>query len=348
LHDQSRAPKAHPHALTPEIVDAILALRHAHPTWGPVKLRHFLHRQHPDRAWPAASTIGELLHRKGLCHPAHRRGMPQATPSTTLTTPTTPNHVWNIDFKGWFATGDGTKCHPLTLTDGHTRFLLRCQALATPDGAHVRPILEAAFREYGLPTYLRSDNGSPFASTGLGGLSRLSLWWLKLGIRPERITPGRPQQNGRHERFHRTLKEDLALDVAPAPTLRAQETAFLAYRHTYNTLRPHAALGGLSPAHVYTPSPRPYPARLPAFAYPADAIVRLIHTNGCLKWQGRLIFVSEVLIGEHIEVRPLTERHWAVFVGPLALAVYDDARSQWLPRAEAQRLFTLCGEEDIL
>lgn len=209
----------------------------------------------------------------------------------------------------------------------------------------MRPILEAAFREYGLPTVIRSDNGTPFASTGLGGLSSLSLDWLKLGIRPERIQPGRPDQNGRHERFHRTLKEDLHLATAPAANLRAQQGAFMAYRQEFNSIRPHAALGGLPPACVFTPSPRSYPDRVAEFDYPLDCQVRLVHHNGCIKWQSRVLFVSEVLIGERVGIRPLTTRHWALRIGPLTLAVRDEYEQRWLAKPDASRLLTLCEEE---
>jgi hypothetical protein len=209
-------------------------------------------------------------------------------------------------------------------------------------------VLEAAFREYGLPTVLRSDNGTPFASTGLGGLSRLAVWWLKLGIRPERIQPGRPDQNGRHERMHRTLKADLALATAPAPTLAAQHRQFARYRTLYNTERPHAALDGAVPADVFHPSPRPYPDVVPGFHYPDDHQVRLIHTNGCLKWRGALLYISEALCGECVGIRPLTERHWLLRVGPLAVAVRDEHEARWLTRTDAQQLMRLCEEEDLL
>jgi transposase InsO family protein len=345
LHDHSRAPKTHPQGISSEVEEAILTMRAAHPTWGPIKLRQVLERTTPTLALPAKSTIGELLNRHGLCHRRTRRAHPHATPSAALTPPTEPNTVWCVDFKGWFKTADGRRCYPLTLTDANSRFLLRCQALPATDGALVHPILDAAFREFGLPEVIRSDNGTPFASTGLGGLSRLSLWWLKLGIRPERILPGRPDQNGRHERFHRTLKEDLRLATSPAANLRAQQQAFIAYRQEFNGIRPHAALGGLPPAHVFTPSPRRYTDRVPEFSYPSDCQERIVHLNGCLKWQGNEIFISEVLVGERVGIRPITMRHWALRVGPLTLAVRDVQDNRWLSKTDASRLLSLCEEE---
>jgi putative transposase len=348
LHDRPRTPKTHPQAMADARAAALLALRAQHPTWGPVKLRQYLARQQPDQTWPAPSSIGALLHREGLCHRRPRRARgPQGASSTTLTPPTAPNQVWCIDFKGWFRTTDQQICYPLTLTDAHSRFLLRCQALPSTEGRLVQPVLEAAFREYGLPTVIRSDNGTPFASSGLGGLSRLAVWWLKLGIRPERIQPGRPDQNGRHERFHRTLKEDLQLTTAAAATLRAQQRAFLQYREVYNTERPHAALAGQTPAALFTPAPRPYPPVVPTFTYPDADQVRLIHTNGCLKWRGDFLYISEALCGDTVGLRQLTERHWRLRVGPLSLAVRDDQEHRWLPRAEANRLLALCEEEAL-
>ena len=200
-----------------------------------------------------------MLKRYGLTRPNKRRR--RATPSSELTRPEAANQVWAIDFKGWFRTGDGVRCDPLTISDTHTRYLLRCQAMDRTGGRFVRPLMEATFREYGLPARIRSDNGSPFASTGVGGLSRLSVWWLRLGITPERIAPGHPEQYGRHERLHRTLKQDTA--QPPSRTPRAQQQAFDRFRRTYNEERPHEALGRATPASWYEPSLRSFPERLP-------------------------------------------------------------------------------------
>ena len=213
LADQSRAPRQQPRTTPSPMQNQILALRAEHPSWGPRKLLAVLERLEPRQAWPAPSTIGELLRREGLTHarPPRRR-----TPSYTepLAHATGPNDLWCTDFKGWFVCGNGERCDPLTLTDAYSRYLLRCRAVPKTDGPHLRQIFEAAFREFGLPLAIRNDNGPPFASTGLAGLSRLSVWWIRLGIRPERIDPGCPEQNGRLERFHQTLKAETA---APPP-----------------------------------------------------------------------------------------------------------------------------------
>jgi len=191
----------------------LLEARAKHPTWGPRKLLAWLNRRYPGRSWPAASTVGDLLRRHGLVVARRRRPRSSATP-TVLQRPEAANQVWCADFKGWFRTGDGRRCTPLTITDAHSRYVLRCQALGFRTGeALARPIFEATFREYGLPQAMRTDNGPPSASVGLGGLSALSVWWIRLGITVERIDAGHPEQNGRHERMHRTLKAETATPI---------------------------------------------------------------------------------------------------------------------------------------
>jgi putative transposase len=229
-------------------------VRQRHPSWGPRKVKAWLEDRDPERTWPAASTIGTLFDRAGLTRPRkrRRRTVPQSTP---LAVCREPNDVWCADFKGWFLTGDGTQVEPFTLSDGHSRFLIRCKAVGRADEPHVWPILAAAFCEYGLPRVLRSDNGPPFASLAVAGLSRLAVKLLKAGVLPERIAPGKPQQNGRHERLHLTLKQETA--APPAPSLAAQIARFERFRHLYNE-RPHEALGQVPPARLYEPSPRAF------------------------------------------------------------------------------------------
>ena len=223
LQDGSHAPHHNPRQVLDEVEDAVVEARGKHPHWGPVKLRAWLDRTAPEIEWPAPSTIGEILHRHGLA--VARKKRPRATPnSEPLKHAQGPNLVWCADFKGWFRCQDGSRCDPLTITDAYSRFLLRCQAAKHPDGWYTQPLFEATFREHGLPERIRIDNGAPFASVGIGGLSELSVWWIKLGIRPERIEPGKPGQNGRHERMHRTLKQETA--QPPRANLREQQKAF--------------------------------------------------------------------------------------------------------------------------
>lgn len=320
LADRSRAPHNQPHAVDAEAVREILAARARHPSWGERKLKAWLERKQAGRKWPCASSIGAVLKRHGLTSPSKRRR--RASPSHQLAEPRGANQVWAIDFKGWFLTGDGRRCDPLTLTDVYTRYLLRCQGVDETGAAFVRPLLEAAFREYGLPARMRSDNGAPFASTGVGGLSRLSIWWLRLGIGLERIEPGHPEQNGRHERMHRTLKQETARP--PARTLRAQQRAFDRFRREYNEERPHEALAMATPGSLYELSARPFPSRLPEMEYPAGLALRIVQQHGDVHWRYGRFFLGEVLSGETVGFEEV-EDGWRVWFGPLPLA-YLDAR----------------------
>lgn len=316
LQERSRAPGHHPNATPAAVVAAVLRAKARHPTWGPAKLSP--EPQAPieiKEAWPATSTRGAILERHGLVHKRRprKRTPPWAQPFQQCTG---PNTVWCADFKGWFRTKDGARCDPLTVSDAYSRMLLCCQAVNKPDSMHVRPVLERLFRDYGLPLAIRTDNGPPFASVAAGGLSSLSVWWVKLGILPERIEPGHPEQNGRHERMHGTLKRETARP--PAATLRAQQARFAAFQAEYNGERPHQALGQVPPATLYTPSPRPYPDKIEAFDYPPTAAIRSVRHNGDIKWCGELVFISEALAGELVAVTE-AEHGWLVRFGPIAL-----------------------------
>ena len=243
---------------------------------------------------------------------------------------TAANDVWCTDFKGWFRTAAGRRCDPFTLSDAHSRYLLRCQTVAHPDEESVRPIFEAAFKEHGLPRAIRSDNGPPFASPGVGGLSRLAIWWIKLGIRPERIVAGKPQQNGRHERVHRTLKEETA--APPAESLPVQQQRFDDFRAIYNNERPHEALGQQTPARLYEPSPRSYPDRLSDPSYSSDVAIRRVRSNGQIKWAGELIFVGEALIGEPVGVAETQGGDWLVHYADVELGYIHPQRRRLSPR----------------
>lgn len=333
FRDRRRVARDRPHALSEEMAERLLRARGAHPTWGPRKLRDWLRGKHPHTLWPAPSTIGALLKRAGLTVPRRRR---QHTPpcAEPFAACDGPNRVWTADLKGWFRTHDGARCYPFTLQDAYSRFLLRCQALAQTDQEALQPLFEAAFREFGLPAAIRTDNGPPFACVGLGGLTRLSIWWIKLGIIPERIDPGRPEQNGRHERFHRTLSE--ASRPAQA-TRRQQQHAFDRFTWEYNTERPHEALSGSTPSSVYTPSARRYPLRLAAMEYPHEMIVRRVRRSGEIKWLNRAIYVSQALAGELVGLHPVDEHSWRLYFGPVELAVLDTRKWKLLRPAHRRR-----------
>ena len=320
LGDLSRAPHQHPNQTQPAVVESLILARQAHPTWGPKKLVAWLQDRQPEVPWPAASTVGGLLDRAGLVH--RRKGRRRTAPwSQPFVTAEQPNDLWCIDFKGWFRTGDGVRVNPLTVEDAASRYLVACQGLRQPRGLQVRPVLERVFREYGLPWAIRSDNGPPFASVGLGGLSSLAVWWVKLGILPERIQPGHPEQNGRLERLHRTLKAETA--SPPQSTWQRQQQAFGAFRSSYNQERPHEALGQQPPARQYQPSARQYPRRVDSPEYQAQMTVRRVRTNGEIKWKGGLVYLSEALCGEPVGLMPQDDRYWTIHFGPLQIGLLD-------------------------
>ncbi len=327
LRDRSRAPRTHPQALAAALEREVLALRAEHPTWGPKKLVATLRAAAPERTLPAPSTVGALLQRAGLVSARRRRAHvpPRTQP---LAHATASNALWCADFKGQFRTGDGVWCYPLTISDAHSRYLLRCQALPTTDTARVQPLFEATFREYGVPVALRTDNGPPFASVGAGGLTALSVWWVKLGIVPERIDPGAPAQNGRHERLHRTLKAETA--QPPAATLRAQQRAFDHFCQEYNTVRPHEALGFVPPATVYSPATRPFPPAPASPTYPTADAVKWVRPNGTIRWRQREVYLSQTLAGEPIGLTQTGDGQWEVAFGPIGLGCLDERRGMLL------------------
>lgn len=331
LSDRSRAPAKHPNTTPQELENVIVELRRAHMRWGPRKLRAWLKTRRPEREWPAASTFGDILRRHGLVLPftARRRCPPFTHP---LAHANGPNAVWCADFKGWFRTIDGSRCDPLTITDAYSRYLLCAQRLDRTDGEHVKPVMERAFKHYGLPEAIRTDNGPPFASIAVGGLSRLSVWLVRLGIRHERIAPGKPQQNGRHERMHRTLKAETA--QPPAADLPSQQRAFDRFRDDFNNERPHEALGMKTPASLYAHSVRPYPRKLPELEYPKAYELRRVRSNGEVKLGGGLLYVSEALVGELVGLERLHERYWQMHFGPVPLGCVDAVYGRWATRLE--------------
>jgi putative transposase len=314
LLDHSRAPLHHPHAIADDVAEGCLVARRAHPTWGPLKVRAWLQRQAPATEWPAASTIGSLFDREGLTvkRKLRRRSPPSSAPFADCEA---ANDTWCIDFKGWFLTGDGKRCEPLTVTDAYSRYLLRCQVLTRTDTGHVWPVLDAAFREFGLPHYMRSDNGSPFASCGAGGLSTLSVRLIKAGVVPERIKPGKPQQNGRHERMHLTLLQDAA--TPPARTLREQLRQLHEFQRIYNEERPHQSLDDATPADLYTPSPRRFDGVLREPEYDGLEVRRVRH-NGEIRWRNDKIYVNQALAGEPVALEE-NAAGWTLSYGPIVL-----------------------------
>jgi len=308
LWDQSRAPHAHPNAVSPELERVILEWKKKYSLWGAPKI----HSKLAGRAdCPAESTVSNILRRHGLTRQVRRRG--RATPSTQpLASALRPNDLWCVDFKGWFVLGNGRRCDPLTLSDAYSRYLLCCQGMSGFTGQRaVQPLMERVFREYGMPRALRSDNGAPFASVGLGGLSRLSVWWLRLGIRLERIEPGHPEQNGRHERLHRTLKEGVL--QPPRRNLGAQQQAFDEFRSEYNEERPHEALNQHMPGEVYEPSRRDFPAKLIEPEYAAGWETRSVRSNGEIKWNNGLVYLSQALIGQRVGLKPESNGDWTLY-----------------------------------
>jgi transposase InsO family protein len=332
LSDRSRAPHSCGWRLDEAIAARVVALRRRRPHWGPRKLLAILARADPGIAWPAASTVGELLRREGLSMP-HRRRRSALTRQAPFLEVRSANDVWCADFKGWFRTADGRRCDPLTISDAHSRYLLECRIVA-PTREGVRPRFERAFRSFGLPLAIRTDNGPPFASTGAGGLSRLSVEWVKLGIKLEPIEPGEPQQNGRHERMHRTLKEDTADPPATSP--QQQQARFDRFRRRYNHERPHQALDQQPPAQHYTPSPRPYPKHIPEPWYDPDHAVRRVRPTGEIKWGGEFVFIGEALAGEPVGIAETESGDWIVRFASIDLGLIE-RRTKKLRRFTAPR-----------
>jgi putative transposase len=333
LVERSRASLRHGNQTPAEIERMVLEQRQAHMRWGPRKLKRILERDEPGRGRPAASTIGELLKREGLivARRKRRRTEPYSEP---LAHADGPNRVWCADFKGWFRTGDGRRIDPLTITDAHSRYLLKCQAVAKTDTPRVQAIFEAGFREYGMPEAIRTDNGAPFASSAIAGLSRLAVWWMKLGIVPERIEAGHPEQNGRHERMHRTLKQEVA--QPPAANWREQQRGMEKFRQEYNQVRPHEALEMQTPAEVYEPSPRSFPARVPEPEYPDDMLVRQVKHQGQFRWKKQDVFLSEVLWGEPVGLLAEDDRWYTVYFARFPIARFDSRQLRVLPLKKAK------------
>jgi transposase InsO family protein len=312
FEERSHAATSCPHATDGDLANRIIATRRRFPYFGPKKVKAWLEQERPELDWPAASTIGDILKREGLVEARRRRR--RAIPQGEVVAPVSaPNEEWAIDFKGWFRTRDGTRCDPLTITDAASRYLIEVR-IVEPTWAGVRGAMERIFSEIGLPDAIRSDNGTPFGSTGASGLSALSVWWLKLGIEPRYIPPASPQHNGRHERMHRTLKAQTS--KPPAQTATEQQRRFDVFRCHFNEQRPHESLDQVPPIKLWQPPSRVLPAHLEDPWYDADHEVRRVRPTGEIKWRNELVFIGEALAGERIGLCELdTGGHIVRFCG---------------------------------
>ncbi len=316
LLDRSHRPASCPHATEPHVLEAAFELRQHRPRWGAGKILGHLDTLHPDWALPAPQTLHKHFVRAGLVKKP-RRSRRRPHPGRPTAPFDAPNSIWSADFKGQFKTRNGVYCYPLTVQDGFSRYLLACQGLSGTTYAGSRRVFTRLFREFGLPERIRTDNGTPFASMALGRLSRLSVWWIKLGILPDLIEPASPQQNGRHERMHRDLKADTT--IPPAGNRSAQQRRFNVWRVDFNEVRPHEAHGQKPPASVYEPSTRPFPAKPQTPEYPARFEIRKVSTNGGIRWHSTWVNVSHLLGGEYIGLEEIHNDIWVVYFGPVPL-----------------------------
>jgi transposase InsO family protein len=340
LENLSTRPQNSPNQTDADIVNLILAEKKKRKYWGPKKIISRLEKDYPDKCFPAPSTAGELLKKNGLVKPRRlRRRVSDYT--APLYEPQEPNDVWSIDYKGDFKTGDNKKCYPLTIVDNASRKLLSCQGLPGPRYKETREVLELIFMKHGLPLVIRSDNGSPFASPSIGGLSRLSVWWLKLGIIPERITKGCPQENGCHERVHRTLKEETLKPVER--NLEYQQFRFMKFMEEYNSERPHESLSMNTPDEIYHHSEREYFEVPKNFEYDSNYIVRSVKNNGEISFNGKLYFLTNLLNHERIGFLERDEEGPYVYAGfyPVCKLVLRHGKMRELTRTERLKLLPM-------
>ena len=322
LADRSHVPHHCPHKIQFAMEELLITERVAHPHWGARKLLAALRRKHARILyWPAASTVADLLARRGL---VQKRRSRRASVHPGVVRPVTfaPNDLWTADFKGQFRTGDGKYCYPLTIADLHSRYLLTCRGVLSTQTVRAKPIFERTFREYGLPLAIRTDNGVPFATQAIHGMSYLNVWWMRLGIQHQRIHPGCPQENGAHERMHRTLKRQAIKPVRASCT--AQQRNFDAFQHEYNDERPHERLNQETPASQYQHSARPYPERLPALEYPAHFLVKKINTAGTFRFRDRILYLANALVEQHIGLEETDDGIWAIHFNTVLLATFDE------------------------
>ena len=319
--DRSRAAHVVHNKTAPEIEDALLRLRLRFPRWGARKLVHEVGLANPQWQMPAESTVCDMLKRRGLVESKPRRkavGHP-GRPSVLVRG---PNDCWSADYKGQFRLGNGQYCYPLTVTDNHSRYLLGCHGLPGPLLKPTKAVFTKIFKEYGLPNRIRTDNGTPFAAATLGRLSQLSVWWIKLGILPELIQPGKPQQNGRHERMHKTLKDEVTKPPAYSP--QGQQRKLNTFRREFNQLRPHEGLDMSKPGQIYVPSSRVMPSRLLPMEYPDRFEVRKVSTAGGIRWGKQYVNVTSALVGEYVGLEAVDDGRWDVYFGIKKLGRLDE------------------------
>jgi transposase InsO family protein len=335
LDDLRRRPYTNPNKIKQMVVDLIVSLKQDKPHWGSAKIRELLERRHPDIHVPARSTVHLILEQYGLVKKRRSRRLFLKAHPTDLQPGTSPNDLWCIDFKGQFKTVDERYCYPLTISDYYSRFLLGCEALDSTKSEPAFRVFEEIFNEYGLPNRIRSDNGAPFASTGLLGLTKLSVWFLRLGIGLERIEPGKPQQNGRHERMHRTLKKEAT--KPPEKNIYKQQERFDAFRKEYNYERPHEALDMNLPSEIYAPSQSKMPSMIEKLEYPEHDATARVTNEGMVRLKTKKgvqrFYVCSPLYGETIGFKEREDRLWEINFMDYFLGIYDEETNQFTPLA---------------
>lgn len=324
LEDRVRARLTQEHRIQDSKVNSILQLKAKYMNWGPKKLKIRLEHDNPDTVWPAASTIGDILKQHGL---VDRRKKRKRVPPFTqpFSECNESNDSWSADFKGQFLLGNNKYCYPVTITDNFSRYILACDGYLNPTLENVKRSFKYAFIDYGLPNSIKTDNGTPFSSTSIAGLSQLAIWWIKLGILPERIDPGHPEQNGRHERMHKTLKHDTA--SPPQKTLSAQNELFDNFKQEFNYQRPHEAIGNKTPSEIYNRSSREYTGIVPKIMYDDDYTVRMVRHNGQIKWKGKTFYLTRLLHGEPVGLKEFDNGMWEIMFSFLKLGVLNETKS---------------------
>jgi transposase InsO family protein len=320
LKDQNRTPKHSPNKTTDDIVRLLVSEKLKNRKRGPKKIYYQLKQQYPRLELPAPSTISHWLKKNGLVstRKLRKRVPPYTEPFIAVQS---PNDVWSADYKGQFYTKDNRVCYPLTISDNYSRYLLKCKGLPGPRYSPTRDIFEATFREYGLPDAIRTDNGTPFAGQCVGGLSRLSIWWIKLGIMPERIDKGCPQQNGRHERMHRTLK--LEATDPMIFNMKEQQERFNVFAYNYNNYRPHETLNNEPPVNYYKNSTRLYIEKTPPVEYALDYTVRSVRYNGYFRFNGQLYYLTDLLYKERVGLKEFSDGQWKIFYSFYPIGILD-------------------------